>query len=144
MAAFLELHGKTNKAIRDLAELTMRRHGLYLGQDRLLAMLWERDGRTPSEIAAAAHVSLAGVAKMASRMIAAGLLTKRADPDDNRQVRLWLTATGRKLQRPVEAERQRLEEAVTTSLTREEEKHLMHALAKVHDAATALLGREAD
>jgi DNA-binding MarR family transcriptional regulator len=35
----------------------MRRHGLHLGQNYLLAVLWERDGSTPGEIAAALNVT---------------------------------------------------------------------------------------
>ena len=55
----------------------MRRHGLHLGQNHLLAALWERDGRTPVEIAAELRVTTPTVVKMATRMAAAGLLTRR-------------------------------------------------------------------
>jgi DNA-binding MarR family transcriptional regulator len=139
MPEFLDLHGKTAKALRALAEEAMRRHGLHLGQNHLLAALWERDGRTPGEIAAALHVSTPTVVKMADRVSAAGLLARRRDDQDNRLVRLWLTDAGRALQAPIEAERRMMEEKVTADLNAVERKHLLSALAKIRRAATSLL-----
>jgi MarR family transcriptional regulator, organic hydroperoxide resistance regulator len=144
MPEFLDLHGKTNKVLRSLAEDAMQRHGLHLGQDHLLAMLWERDGRSPGEIATALNVAAPTVVKMVARMASAGLLTKRPDREDNRVVRLWLTATGRRLQRPVETERRVLEERVTAALARDERAHLIGALAKVYRSASELLARAPD
>jgi DNA-binding MarR family transcriptional regulator len=139
MPEFLDLHGRTSKALRAAAEIGMRRHGLHLGQNLLLAALWERDGRTPGEIAAEVHVTTPTVVKMATRMSAAGLLTRRRDERDNRLVRLWLTDEGRALRRPVEAERRALEEAVLADLTGTEREHLMAALVKIHRSASGLL-----
>jgi DNA-binding MarR family transcriptional regulator len=139
MPEFLDLHSKTSKALRALAERGMREHGLHLGQNHLLAALWEQDGRTPGEIAAAVHVTTPTVTKMATRMAAAGLLTRRPDDHDNRLVRLWLTDAGRALREPVEEERRRLEEAVTANLTEAERRHLLSALAKINATANELL-----
>lgn len=139
MPEFLDLHSKTTKALRALAETAMRRHGLHQGQNHLLAVLWEHDGSTPGEIAAALHVTTPTVVKMATRMSAAGLLTRRRDERDSRLVRLWLTDAGRALQEPVEAERRSLEEQITADLTEAELRCLMTALAKVHKSASDLL-----
>ncbi|GLY77278.1 hypothetical protein Airi01_055450 [Actinoallomurus iriomotensis] len=139
MPEFLDLHSQTTKVLRALAETAMRRHGLHQGQNHLLAALWERDGRTPGEIAAALHVTTPTVVKMATRMSAAGLLTRRRDERDSRLVRLYLTDAGRALQEPVEAERRGLEEKVTADLTEAERRCLMTALAKVHRSASDLL-----
>ncbi|WP_328606569.1 MarR family transcriptional regulator [Amycolatopsis sp. NBC_00345] len=139
MPEFLELHGRTNKAIRALADTAMRRHGLHEGQNVLLAVLWTTDGATPGEIAAKLRVTTPTVVKMATRMTTAGLLTRRRDDKDNRLVRLWLTDAGRALQEPVETARQEIEEKVTAGLTEAEHKHLMSALAKVNAAASELL-----
>jgi DNA-binding MarR family transcriptional regulator len=136
---FLDLHGKTSKVLRDLADRGMRRHGLHLGQNHLLAVLWEHDGSTPGDIAAVLRVTTPTVVKMATRMAAAGLLTRRRDEHDQRLVRLWLTDTGRALQHPVERERRLLEDQVTAGLTETERHHLLTALQKIHRAATDLL-----
>ncbi|MEV0843068.1 MarR family transcriptional regulator [Actinocatenispora sera] len=144
MPELLDLHGRTSKALRALAEAAVQRHGLHLGQDHLLAALWERDGRTPGEIAAAVRVTTPAVVKMAGRMITAGWITRRPDDRDNRLVRLWLTDAGRALQEPVEAARRRLEDQVTAGLTDDERTALLSALTKVHDTAVALLADPPD
>jgi DNA-binding MarR family transcriptional regulator len=136
--AFLDLHGRTNKALRAAAEAAVRRHGLHLGQDHLLAVLWRRDGRTPGEIAAAVNVSTPAVVKMSGRLVDAGLITRLRDDRDSRLVRLWLTDAGRALQEPIEAERRLLEERVTADLTEAERAALMSALTKIYAAARAL------
>src|SRR3954453_7233170 len=85
---FLDLHGRATKAIRAAADAAVRRHGLRLGQDHLLAALWAEDGRTPGEIAAAVNVTTPAVTKLATRLADSGLLERRPDPHDNRLVRL--------------------------------------------------------
>jgi DNA-binding MarR family transcriptional regulator len=143
MPEFLDLHGKTSKVLRAAADGAMRRHGLHLGQNLLLALLWEQDGRTPGDVAAALNVTTPTVVKAATRMTASGLLTRRRDERDQRLVRLWLTDAGRALREPVEAERRFLEERVTADLTEAERAHLMSALAKIHRAASDLLSEVA-
>jgi DNA-binding MarR family transcriptional regulator len=141
MPEFLDLHGATSKALRALSDADMRRHGLHLGQNYMLAVLWAQDGRTPGEIAAALRVTTPTVVKMATRMSAAGLLTRRRDDQDNRLVRLWLTDAGRALQGPVEADREALEAQVTAGLTPAERDQLLASLAKVHTVATTLAAK---
>ena len=113
MPELLDLHGKTSKAIRAAVDGSLRRHGLRLGQDHLLAALWEEDGRTPGEIAAAAGVTTSAVTKVTAGLIEAGLVTRSRDERDNRLVRLWLTEAGRALREPVQAERRVIEEMIT-------------------------------
>jgi MarR family transcriptional regulator, organic hydroperoxide resistance regulator len=139
MPEFLDLHGQASKALRTLAEARMRRLGLHLGQDLVLRVLWERDGSTPGEVAAALHVTTPTIVKMATRMTAAGLLTRRRDDRDNRLVRLWLTKAGRELRAPVEEARRSLEDEVTAGLTAAERRCLLAALAKVHRTAAGML-----
>jgi DNA-binding MarR family transcriptional regulator len=142
MPEFLDLHGSTNKAVRAVADARLRRHGLHLGQDHLLAVLWERDGATPGEIAAALHVSTPTVVKAADRLTTAGLLTRVRDDRDNRLVRLRLTEAGRELQEPVERDRRRLEAEVTAGLTDGERELLLRALEKVRESALRLLAAD--
>ena len=96
MPDFLDLHGKTNKAVRAAVDAALRRHGLRLGQDHLLAALWEQDGRSPGEIAAATNVTTPAVTKVAARMVDAGLLDRRRDERDNRLVRGGQLGCGRR------------------------------------------------
>jgi DNA-binding MarR family transcriptional regulator len=141
---FLDLHSKTSKVLRAVTELAMQRHGLHLGQNHLLAILWEHDGRTPGEIAAAVNVTTPAVVKMATRMEETGFIVRRRDDRDNRLVRLWLTDSGRALQAPIEAERQFIDEKVTENLTAAEREHLSNALAKIYESARSLMGSPSD
>jgi DNA-binding MarR family transcriptional regulator len=140
MPEFLDLHGRTSKVLRALTEAELRRHGLHIGQDLVLAVLWERDGRTPGEVAAALHVTTPTIVKMATRMAAAGLLTRRRDDRDNRLVRLWLTEAGLALKEPVQAARQSLEDKVTAGLTETERRSLLTMLATIRQTASGMLG----
>ncbi|TDW18413.1 MarR family winged helix-turn-helix transcriptional regulator [Kribbella kalugense] len=132
MPEFLELHSKTSKLLRAAADAAVQRHGLRLGQDHLLAALWAEDGRTPGEIAASVNVTTPAVTKLATRLAEAGWLERRPDPRDNRLVRLWLTPAGRALQKPIETERQTLEDRVTATLTKTERAQLLKALTKIN------------
>jgi DNA-binding MarR family transcriptional regulator len=139
MSEFLDLHGRTSKLLRALVDRDVRPYGLHPGQDLVLAVLWDRDGQTPGEVAAAHHVTTPTIVKMANRLTAAGLLVRRRDPRDNRLVRLWLTDKGRGLQDPIEANRTALEGLVTADLSEAERHCLLTALNKIHRSATHLL-----
>jgi DNA-binding MarR family transcriptional regulator len=130
---------KASKVMRALADAALRRHGLHLGQNRVLAALWERDGQTPGEIAAAINVTTPTIVKMATRMTAAGLLTRRRDDPDNRLVRLYLTDAGRALRQPVEDELRDIAARVTAGLTEAERRALITALDKVSDNALTMI-----
>ncbi|WP_328392620.1 MarR family winged helix-turn-helix transcriptional regulator [Nocardia sp. NBC_00416] len=139
MPEFLDLHSRTSKLLRALVERSVRPHGLYPGQDLVLGVLWNDDGRTPGEVAAALNVTTPTIVKMANRMTETGLLTRRRDPNDNRLVRLWLTDKGRGLQETIEDNRKSLESRVTADLTESERRCLLTALDKIHRSATHLL-----
>jgi MarR family transcriptional regulator, organic hydroperoxide resistance regulator len=137
---FMGAFARASKVMRAVNESALRRHGLHLGQHHVLAMLAETDGQTPGAIAVALNVTTPTVVKMATRMAAAGVLTRRRDDPDNRLVRLYLTAAGRDLVGPVAADQRRIESQVLAGLTRAERKALVTALDKVAANATALLG----
>jgi DNA-binding MarR family transcriptional regulator len=136
---FLDLHSKTTKALRAVTDIALRRHGVHLGQDHLLAALWEQDGRTPGEVAVTVNVTTPAVTKVATGMAEAGLIVRRRDDRDNRLVRLWLTDSGRALQAPIERERRAIEDKILADLSDIERTHLLSALAKIHRSALDLL-----
>jgi MarR family transcriptional regulator, organic hydroperoxide resistance regulator len=136
---FMDVFVRASKLVRAVSEAAMRRHGLHLGQNLVLAELWERDGQTPGDIAAALNVTTPTVVKMTTRMASAGLLVRRRDDPDNRLVRLYLTDSGRALRRPVEAELAGLADQLTAGLTDAERTTLVAALGTVGDNALALL-----
>jgi MarR family transcriptional regulator, organic hydroperoxide resistance regulator len=131
VSEFLPLFTRASKVVRGAADAAMTRHGVRVGQNLVLEALWQRDGQTPGEIAQRLHVTTPTIVKMATRMDAAGLLTRRRDDRDARLVRLHLTERGRSARDAVEAELRALEERATATLTATERRHLERALAKI-------------
>jgi DNA-binding MarR family transcriptional regulator len=70
--------------------------GATSAQSGLLFVLGRHDGALMGEAGAALDLGMPGISGLAERMAAAGLVEKRADPDDGRAWRLWLTGAGRK------------------------------------------------
>jgi DNA-binding MarR family transcriptional regulator len=70
--------------------------GVTAAQSGLLFVLSKRDGVLMGEAGAALDLGMPGISGLAERMAEAGLIEKRADPDDGRASRLWLTPAGRK------------------------------------------------
>ena len=138
MDEFLTLLTRTQKLLHAASDEAMSRHGVRIGQNLILEVLWETDGLAPGEIAARSRlpVTTPTIVNTATRMEAAGLLTRRRDPSDGRLVRLYLTERGRAAQAPVREARARLEERATATLTDEERHHLRAALTKIIDRLT--------
>ena len=69
--------------------------GVTAAQSGLLFILGQRDGVLMGEAGAALDLGPPGISGLVDRMTAASLIKRRADPDDGRAWRLWLTAAGR-------------------------------------------------
>jgi DNA-binding MarR family transcriptional regulator len=128
---FMAVFTRSSKSFRAATDTALRRHGLRLGQNLLLAVLWENDGQTPGTIATKVNVMTPTIVKMANRMAAAGLLTRRRDTRDNRLVRLYLTQAGRDLREPVEKELHSLELQLTAGLEPDKVATLIQLLNQV-------------
>jgi len=74
---------------------TTERNGATAAQSGLLFILGQRDGALMGEAGAALDLGPPGISGLVDRMTTAGLIERRADPDDGRAWRLWLTPAGR-------------------------------------------------
>lgn len=133
MNEFLSLWTRASKLMREAADDAMRRHGVRVGQNLLLEVLWETDGLTPGDLADHLHVATPTVVKSANRMEASGLLTRRRDAADARLVRLYLTERARSVRAAIETDRDGLARRATASLTDAERRALLRALTKIVD-----------
>ena len=70
-------------------------NGVTATQAGLLFILGKRDGALIGEAGAALDLGPPGISGLVDRMTAAGLIKRRADPEDGRAWRLWLTPVGR-------------------------------------------------
>jgi MarR family transcriptional regulator, organic hydroperoxide resistance regulator len=125
---FTALFTRAAKLMRSAADVAFSRHGVRLGQNLVIDALAETDGLTPGELAQRLHVTTPTIVKMAARMEAAGLVTKRRDAKDARLVRVYLTDRARGLRGRLEEERRRLQERATANLTPDERRQLEHGL----------------
>ncbi|MBP2708184.1 MarR family transcriptional regulator [Microbispora sp. RL4-1S] len=137
MSELLRLFTRTHKLLRAATDAAMSEHGVRVGQNLVLEVLWKHDGLTPGELAARLGVTTPTMVNTAGRMEAAGLLTRRRDETDRRLVRLYLTDRGRDAEAPVQEARRRIEERVTATLTEEERRCLHSALTKIYAELSA-------
>ncbi len=70
--------------------------GVTATQAGLLFVLGRRDGVLLGEAGAALDLGMPGISGLVERAVEAGLIEKRADPDDGLAWRLWLKASGRR------------------------------------------------
>jgi DNA-binding MarR family transcriptional regulator len=75
---------------------TQAPRGVTATQAGLLFVLGGRDGVLLGEAGAALDLGMPGISGLVERAVEAGLIEKRADPEDGRAWRLWLTASGRR------------------------------------------------
>ncbi|TDD91407.1 MarR family transcriptional regulator [Actinomadura darangshiensis] len=133
MEDLLRLFTRAHKLLRAETDAAMSEHGVRVGQNLVLEVLWEEDGLAPGELAARLGLTTPTIVNTATRMETAGLVVRRRDPADARLVRLYLTDRARRAEAPIRKARRRLEERVTAALTEEERRHLGSALEKIID-----------
>jgi DNA-binding MarR family transcriptional regulator len=131
MNEFLGLFTRASKLMRGAADDAMSQHGVRVGQNLVLEVLWATDGLTPGELAERLHLSTPTVVKSAKRMEASGLVARRRDDADRRLVRLYLTKRGRSVRTDIEAARDELERRATAALSDTERRHLVSSLRKI-------------
>jgi DNA-binding MarR family transcriptional regulator len=72
-------------------------HGVTVAEWVLMRHLLEEDALAPSLLAERMGMTRGAISKLADRLIAKSLLTRKADPEDGRAQTLALTAKGRRL-----------------------------------------------
>ena len=112
---------------------TFQSLGLHQGQPRLLWVLWDKEGRTHTELAAKLHVQPATITKMVQRMERAGFLQRRSDPDDERVSRVYLSDAGRGIRVEVQNRLRDIDALAMKSFTQRERQALAAMLTRVRD-----------
>lgn len=91
------LLGFASKACSDLAEKRLSPHDLTLPQWVLLTALWQKDGLTVGQLAAYHRATEPSTSNLVGRMEAKGLVRREMNPEDRRQVRVYLSDKARAL-----------------------------------------------
>ncbi len=88
-------------------------HDITVEQWRVLVNLWNREGRTQSELAEAAHKDKTGITRIINGMEKRDLVVRIPDRADGRTKRIYLTRKGKEVQQAlVRFARKTLEEAL--------------------------------
>jgi len=133
--AFFKLKIRLERCLSD----GLAAHGMTLAQFDVLMTLWHTDGITQQELAEWLLVTKANVVGLIDRVSAAGWVERRADPEDRRVNRLYLTEPGRKLARKAQPGQLALVKNIFGRLT-EAELRQMHALLGRLDQACSADG----
>lgn len=116
--------------------------GIGGGQVGLLYLLYDGDGVTQTELAERLAIDRASATELLRRMEQAGLISRRADPDDRRAKRVVLTAKAKALRPRMEALRAEWANALFGDLTEAEQRQVTELLGRLAEhASEAVDGR---
>lgn len=116
--------------------------GLFPGQESVLKLLIEQDGRTMGDLANALRVRPPTASKTIARLTTQGLVERRAMDGDGRLVRVFLTAAGRDRGGSIDKIWDTLEGEMVAGLDGKDRKRLRKLLRKVEKNLAVRLGAD--
>lgn len=119
------------KAQRARSGSHLMRIGLHPGQELVLKVLADADGRTMSQLALALGVQPPTVTKMVTRLSSQGYVRRQVSDVDGRLARVYLTETGRDLVQSVDKAWKRLEREAMAGIEDKDRKKLRKLLRHV-------------
>ena len=122
---------KVCRAHRVFVGELLAEHGLHVGQEMVLIELWEDDGLRGGDLAERLGVEHPTITKMLRRLESCGLVERRADPEDARSLRVYLTEQGRDLEGPVVRCWERAEQAVLAGMNARDRQTFRRQLDRV-------------
>ncbi|KQV35041.1 MULTISPECIES: MarR family winged helix-turn-helix transcriptional regulator [unclassified Rhizobium] len=132
------------RSMRTVMSRSLSESGLYAGQDGVMMSLAETDGLTAGGLAARLGVKAPTMTRTIGRMEAQGFLERRADTDDARLTKVYLTTLGRDRLETIAAAGKSLEETATRGLSDKQVRTLMKLLRVVDGNLHGLAPPEAD
>jgi DNA-binding MarR family transcriptional regulator len=108
-------------------------HGLHVGQEMVLVELWQDDGLRGGDLADRLGVEPPTITKMLRRLESCGLVERRADEEDARSLRVYLTGRGRALEESVVRCWERAEQTVLAGMNARDRQTFRRLLDRVKD-----------
>lgn len=108
--------GKAAQQITRRAREKLAVHGVTPIQYAILKVLGQQDGQSGAELRTRLVIDSATMTGVIDRLEASRLLERRADADDRRIQRLFVTEQGRLLQEPMDVAMDQLNDEVTREL----------------------------
>ena len=106
--------------------------GLHHAQGMILFHLWHADGVAQNKLARSLHITAPTASATLQRMERDGWIRRRRDIDDQRVVRVYLTAKAKALRVETRSSFKELDSELTSVLSEAERTIFMAALKKVH------------
>ena len=120
------------KLHRQRADNLLNTIGLHVGQEMFLTELWQKEGITQTELAEQLLLQAATVTNTLRRLERDDIVVRRADLDDQRVSRVYITDKGRKLEDSVEEKWGQLESEAFAGFSLEERILLRRLLLQVY------------
>jgi DNA-binding MarR family transcriptional regulator len=119
------------KILKDILSEEFGKEGLHHGQARALAVL-KKYGELPQiNLAKGLNIKRSTVTRMLKQMEVKGMISRDADKNDNRIIRVKLTAKGELLAGKVESVWNRIEQSFKESMNESEYKSIEHGLENI-------------
>ena len=113
---------RVHQAVRAASFTVFRNAGVELTPEQwmVLVRLWEREGRTPSELSDATFRDRPTMTRILDGMETRGWLERRTDPVDARSRRVYLTTAGQDLKKKLVPPVRRLVQPMLTGISDED------------------------
>lgn len=129
---------------RVVVDRALKPLGVTRSQWWLLAFLSRRDGMTQTALAADLDLSKVAIGGLVDRVEALGHVERRADENDGRARRVYLTRSGAKMVSVIRENVQQVEQEIVSGLTDAEMGQAAVTLAKLKNALLTMAGGEDD
>ena len=130
--------GDISRLIRRTFDKRAKSIGVTRPQWRVLTWLQRHEGLNQSALAERLELDVMTLCRMVDRLQAAELVERRADADDRRAWKLFLTAKGRTLTQQLEPIGEDLLEKALTGLAGDERAQLLHLLERIQGNMQAI------
>lgn len=127
-ATIINLLGGINRSSRASLSEKLHKLGLFGGQERIILLLRDDDGLTPSMIAEKLNVSPPTIAKSIARLTSRGVLVRRVDKSDRRRANVFLSNVGHSMVKNIDKEHRKWQKKVLKSFSKAEKSDLSKQL----------------
>ncbi|HEY9281757.1 MAG TPA: MarR family transcriptional regulator [Eoetvoesiella sp.] len=136
------LHKVANQVSRSAAMRYRREFAMHLWEWRTIALLGARGAMSLGELAKIVGLDKGQVSRVASGLIARGMVLREVDEIDTRKISLSLTAEGQKIYKKLNRVSNQRNAELTECLSLSERKSLNGILEKLERKASELIARE--
>jgi len=121
----------TARVCRTLRSELLLKHGLYVGQDKLLRCLEEEDGRSMGALASRLDVRPPTITKMVSRMAAQDFVERKTSTTDNRQSHVFITDKGQRVLKKIDKALRKTEKKSLLNVGKRRRKNLSKSFNQI-------------